>query len=99
MRPAADNRAMPCYDERNRDCSEVQERANAATRAACDLAAVLRRGGSASDLRPETQAWIADHDELDRRRATQEAAAAERKRAKKIALDKLTPEERRALGL
>jgi len=75
------------------------EEADAATRAACDLRTILRRGGRESDLCPETREWIKRHDEWDARRAAAEEAAGLREKVRQAALNKLTLDERRALGL
>lgn len=93
---------MPCRCEEDHTPSEdprLRKAADAATRAACDLRTILRRGGVESDLTPETRRWIKQHDDEDARRIAQENAAGIRQRTKQAALDKLTLEERRVLGL
>lgn len=47
----------------------------------------------------ELQIWWRDHQLADQRRAAAEAALAERRRARRAAMDKLTPEERQLLGV
>lgn len=96
---------MPCYDSRNSpeyaasQDQEYRERLDAATRAACDLRTILRRGGKELDLTRETQQWIAEHDVWDARRIAQEQANGVREKTKRDALAKLTLDERRVLGL
>jgi hypothetical protein len=93
---------MPCYDSRSRCESpdkELAERLNRATRAACDLRTILRRGGKESDLAGSTRSWIAEHDKWDRERIAQEEALGVREKARRDALAKLDLDERRVLGL
>jgi hypothetical protein len=73
--------------------------ANAATRAACDMRTIIRRNGLENELTKETRNWIAKHDAADAIRIAEENAAGIRQKVKKQALDKLTLEERRVLGL
>lgn len=65
--------------------------ANAATQAAHDMKTILIRNGLLHELTQETQEWIERQDKIN----TQHAY----KKIKQQALDKLTPEERRVLGL
>jgi hypothetical protein len=65
----------------------------------CDLAIVLRRGGTEHDLATETKAWIQQHDEWDQKQVRAEREAMEREANRRRALEKLSPEERKALGL
>lgn len=92
---------MPCNCEgaEREENSKLRRLANAATRAACDLRTILRRGGTEADLCEETRLWIARHDDWDRRRIEQEQAEGIRQRTKEAALAKLTLDERRVLGL
>ena len=91
---------MPCRCEDDEsDNLRLRSEADAATRAACDLRTILRRGGSERDLCAETRRWIKQHDEWDARRIAEENAASQRQQVKQAALDKLTLDERRALGL
>lgn len=91
---------MPCRcEDDGLDIIRLRDEANAATRAACDLRTILRRGGSERDLCSETRKWIKRHDEWDERRIAEENAAGQRQKVKQAALDKLTLDERRALGL
>lgn len=91
---------MPCRcEDDGSDMRRLRAEADAATRAACDLRTILRRGGGESDLCAETRQWIKRHDEWDARRIAEENAAGQRQQVKQAALDKLTLDERRALGL
>jgi hypothetical protein len=91
---------MPCHDSQTEtDREEAQERADAATRAACDLRTILRRGGTEQDLTVVTREWIARHDAWDAKRIKIEEASGERERVRQQALNKLNLDERRALGL
>ena len=73
--------------------------ANASTRAACDMRTIIRRHGLENKLTVETRQWIAKHDAADAKRIAEENAAGIRQKVKQQALDKLTLEERRVLGL
>lgn len=93
---------MPCRDDYPPTCNEdpgLRESANASTRAACDMRTILRRHGLERDLTVETRQWIKKHDAEDAARIAQENAAGIRQRVKQQALDKLSLEERRVLGL
>jgi hypothetical protein len=92
---------MPCacdgMDEMRRD--QVEEEANQATRAACDMRTILRRNNLELELTEETRKWIMRHDIADARRIAEENASGLRERTKRTALAKLSLEERRVLGL
>jgi hypothetical protein len=92
---------MPCDCKGMESFTEdkLRKELTAVTRVACDLRTILRRGGNESDLCPETRAWIAEHDAWDAERIAQEQARGERQRVKQAALDKLSLDERRVLGL
>jgi len=77
----------------------LRKEANKATRAACDMRTILRRHEMEKELTVETRKWIAQHDAEDAKRIEKENAAGIRQRVKQQALDKLTLEERRVLGL
>lgn len=93
---------MPCSDG-SRACyeenPELRRSADASTRAACDMRTILRRANLEHMLTVETRKWIAKHDAADAKRIAEENAAGIRQRVKQQALDKLTLEERRVLGL
>jgi hypothetical protein len=88
---------MPCNCDGYPD--EREELAQAATRAACDLATVLRSGGTLEDCSSETRKFIDRHDTIDRERLREEREKVFRDKLRKKALSKLTPEERRAIGI
>jgi hypothetical protein len=79
--------------------NEAKDAANAATRAACDMRTILRRNKLEKELTVETRQWIAKHDAEDAKRIAEENASGLRERVKQQALDKLSLEERRVLGL
>lgn len=93
---------MPCRDDYPRECGEdsgLRRSADQSTRAACDMRTILRRHGLEHELTVETRAWIRKHDAEDAKRIAEENAAGIRQRVKQQALDKLSLEERRVLGL
>lgn len=68
-----------------------------ATRVACELTEWVQP--SQDELSPLALAWIAEHERLDKVRAGEARALKTKNELKQSAWDKLTPEERRALGL
>lgn len=95
---------MPCNDSRNSGGfdDDTYRRLQKATRAACDIVQSIRATSSVAALdnvSAETRQWIRDHDEMDRRRLELESERKQRLIDREEALRKLTPEERRALGL
>lgn len=92
---------MPCSDDR-RGSEECYERLQSATRAACDLVRAIRDTDSLhviDSVNAETRLWIRNHDEMDRRNRELEAERVQRLLDRQEALRKLTPDERRALGI
>jgi hypothetical protein len=107
---------MPCRDDAYNPREESfdrqirqQERLDLATRVACTIEKLLTEKQIKS-LPGETQQWIANHREMDRRRLereNEEKLAKIRKQKieetlatlRKQALKKLNPAERKALGL
>ena len=70
---------MPCYDSRSNDpayvCEEVQKRADAATRAACELAKAIRKSDLYNNyesimdtISSSTQKWVREHEQVDYQR-------------------------------
>lgn len=93
---------MPCYDSRDHDNSELYDKIELLTRVSCDLARALRATATAGqflDVSQETLDWIRQHDLEDKRHAEEKQRAASREEAQRRALAKLTPDERRLLGL
>lgn len=94
---------MPCrcdgYEEMDRQ--ERQDAADKATRAACDMRTIIRRFAPSleNELTKETRRWIRGHDAADVKRIAEENAAGIREATRRRALDKLSLEERRVLGL
>ena len=89
---------MPCQ---NLEIEESRrfDAADKATRAACDMRTIIRRFGFEHELTLETRKWIKKHDAEDAARIAEENAKGIRERVKQQALDKLSLEERRVLGL
>jgi hypothetical protein len=94
---------MPCRCEEDYEAPRVTQArldaADKATRAACDMRTIIRRHNLEGELTGETRKWIAKHDAEDAARIKAENAAGIRQAARQRGLDKLTLEERRALGL
>lgn len=92
---------MPCYgpDGPPNTRSDVAEReVNRLTNMLCGVLRLMT-GEQIKMLHPETAKWWKGHLELDRLRANQEEARRQQKRAEKKALDKLTSEDRKVLGV
>jgi len=92
---------MSCRCDGYEDSIEVRMRndLDQVTRAACDMRTILRRHKLEGELCLETIGWIKRHDKADAERIEREREAGERERARRAALDKLTMDERRMLGL
>lgn len=96
---------MPCrcddWDSNvsSSETDHYRKEADQSTRAACDMRTILRKYGLENELTVETRKWIKKHDDADAKRIAEENAAGIRQRVKQQALDKLTLEERRVLGL
>lgn len=88
---------MPCQSDY--DTSDILQEANEATRAACDLRTILRRGGKESDLCQETKNWIAKHDKADAARRALKKSVEEHERQRSRVLSKLSLDDRHILGL
>lgn len=95
---------MPCSDGRDfggvvyRDNPEMKARLDAATRVACEGFKLLTPDQLAK-LSPPAHQWWENHQAEDRRREAAEEHARQVAAAKKRALDKLTPGERKLLGV
>ena len=96
---------MPCRcDYMDDGCSSSNEsyykkEADQATRAGCDMRTILRRHNLEPELCAETREWIAKHDKADAKRIKEENTRGEREALRQKALDKLSLDERRVLGL
>ena len=93
---------MPCrcdYMETPNEDQGLRREVDKATRAACDMRTILRRHNLLGELTQETLKWVHQHDKEDEKRIAEENAKGIREAARKRGLDKLTLEERRALGL
>lgn len=97
---------MPCSDY-GRAATEVRIRLDKATRAACEMARVIRYQSENNhecsflfdSLTTRTQKWIKAHEKMDRERLKQEKLERRRKKLKKRALKKLSKKEIEALGI
>lgn len=92
---------MPCSDGGygRDDYDRIQSRADAATRAACEAITLLQGTPLFPQLSVETRAWWNRHQREDQERIAREQAEEQRRKAKQDALDKLSPGERRLLGI
>jgi hypothetical protein len=91
---------MPCQCDGYENVSESLRRdVDQATRAACDMRTILRKFGLEHELCLETIEWIRRHDKADAARIEYERKNKVREQTKQRALDKLTMDERRVLGL
>lgn len=94
---------MPCqsfdYEGTGSEIQHYKTEADKSTRAACDMRTIIRRHDLENELTVETRNWIKKHDAADAKRIAEENAAGIRQKVKQQALDKLTLEERRVLGL
>lgn len=94
---------MPClngdeYDYPRASASEAKARLDLATRVACKAMRCLEELG-APFPDSETSLWWIKHKEQDTLRLQREQEERKAKKKKKAALAKLTPEERKLLGL
>lgn len=84
---------MPCYTTGSAEgdahlaAQEAHEAATKASRAACDALNLIEQRGALSFVSADTLTWWREHQKTDRERLRREAMA------------KLTPAERRALGV
>jgi hypothetical protein len=93
---------MPCSDYRdepNYEIARLEKRLDAATKAACEMWNTLLEADMFELLSPSTRLWGREHEAMDRKRIAAEQAEKDRKQARTRALSKLTPAERKALGL
>ena len=93
---------MPCQcDYPGDDNPGLRREADKATRAACDMRTIIRKFAPTIEieLTPETRKWIAQHDKEDAKRIAEENKKKIRENTRLRALEKLTLEERRVLGL
>ena len=66
---------------------------------ACELADILRKHNLINSLSKMSQRWVMNHEESDRQIAKRARSEEERTRMKKAALNKLSEEDRKILGL
>jgi hypothetical protein len=93
---------MPCRDyESDRGCSDIKERLDSRTKMLCSVLTKAEQAGVLHKLKltPNEKTWWVEHqmeDAAERKRLLK-LAIVEGKR--KAALEKLTPDERKLLGL
>jgi hypothetical protein len=95
---------MPCSSSDGMSSSghdyEAHRKLERLTRVSCEIMAALEKIGLAPEqFGPEVQTWWAEHKAADERREAAARAQAQREEHRAAALAKLTPEERKALGL
>lgn len=92
---------MPCRDGGPPIEVEYKERLDKVTRLLCELCGTLEASGANTKklFTRELSAWWEVHKKADRARELQERAERTRKATRRKALKKLTPAERRALGI
>jgi hypothetical protein len=91
---------MPCqYYTSEEERQIAYKDLNRLTRICCDMRTILRRHNLESELCKESLEWIRQHDEEDAIRIERERKTGKRETAKLRALNKLTMDERRMLGL
>lgn len=98
---------MPCYATGSAEgdarltAEEQYSAATEATRAACEMAKLLRSKGpkSFSKLSLQTRAWVEKHDKIDEERIERDLEETKRKSKIAKALNKLSTEDKEALGL
>ena len=90
---------MPCRvdDFGTTDTERYRDEANKVTRMLCTMCEVYEKAGFA--IPGSIVGWWEKHQEVDRKRREAEEKERLRKLLKKNALNKLTSEERKALGL
>lgn len=94
---------FPSSPRRSSEDIDAKARLDAATKAACDLNKILKHLSNYSQMKsylpPDTIAWIEAHEEADHQREAAELAKVTKKLIRQGALNKLTPEEKAALGI
>ena len=91
---------MPCESgDIHDDLRDAYDRADAATRAACEMARILRAYHKFDQLSQETRRWVKRHGRIDRERERDEKREREHSESKERALAKLSRKEREVLGL
>ena len=86
---------MPCQSDNYGCYSETLEELNRVTRLLCELCAFTHK----NDLRPELEEWYSNHLKLDAERIKKEKEYEIRKEVTRQALEKLSSEEKKILGL
>lgn len=90
---------MPCRTDPDESAAYAREEMDKLTRIACDAVNILYKNGLMQRCNEETIKWFEKHLEWDTRRQKQEKEEKEAKALAKKALAKLSPAERKALGV
>lgn len=95
---------MPCRDGGPTDYEETvekQRRLDKVTRMLCGLCRRVNKSGRDTLITydAELTAWWADHQAEDRKREAEEAAERAKERARQAVLAKLSPRDRKILGV
>jgi hypothetical protein len=95
---------MPCSSSDGMSSSghdyEAHRKLERLTRVSCEIMAALEKIGlTPEQFGPEVRSWWTEHRAVDARREAAARALAEREKLRAAGLAKLTPEERKALGL
>jgi len=93
---------MPCDSGMSSMSTDYEARraADKATRIACDIMGALERMGvDPGKFSPETQQWWQQHKAADLRRQQAEGAERHRQQVRQSVIDRMTPEERAAMGI
>lgn len=92
---------MPCRDGSYPEDTirDQSRRLDKLTRLLCEASRKLEKSDQAGEMSPELREWLAAHKIEDARREARARELAEAARLRRKAIEKLTPAERRALGL
>jgi len=93
---------MPCRSDDRYDCDSSKPELDKVTRLLCDVCKHLEKGHSASFIfnsPSELSTWWKKHQAEDQKREAVEKAEALKEQKKRDALNKLTDEEKKLLGI
>ena len=92
---------MPCSDPRDHECRQDERDAlNLATRVACEACRLLDTVGLKSNsLSQEARDWYEEHKVLDKQRIENEKKLNKDANDRRRAIEKLSPRERKLLGV
>ena len=89
---------MPCVTDGS---AEDREEANRVTDMLCRVCALMETNWDVckEDMPPDVLAWWAEHKKKDKKRKKEEQKQERKKKVRKEVIEKLTAEERDALGI